>query len=1130
MNTNKNLLSLKIFFTASLLSLCALAPRAYADSLVDCRVTQALPATTYIGASYDLAIDCTNNATDNFPDFHLQALNSSADMTVKQACVFTKENDNYGNCQWQGEYAPKHAGTPIFSYKIYLNANDALTNPVTFSTTTIADDGSLNWVTPLPGPQQLVFGNTLTLSYQLSNTRHSELAINSVQLSVGHDMTLNNSCGNTLAAESTCTLQLTIQPSSVESLNDLLTVSATVDKQAVILTAPVNVNVVDSGVVYFSQQPPARLTIDVGATQNLDYIISNPRYSAVQLDDQNSFPAWITRDNSVANNCGTNLAGSSSCTVRLNLAPQVIQSFTLNFSLGITNDDNATQTLTAAPVAIQVVQSPTQLALSSPIPIWHDLLVGQSETVQYTLTNTSQLNSGTYQIAGFAPANSNFLSRTGSANDSCAASDTTGTLTPAASCVIEVQINAPANPVQITDQLMVQNVAALQAINVTVKQFVWANVGGGPWGGGPNSYGISASQDPNTQQTVIYLSTFRGVYRSDNNGQSWERMMTTAVPYKNQAPTFRSFVNDPATGIAYGVPIYNGSGGVSGGLYSSANNWQAPIVAGSFEQIFLNQQQRALYLLAAGPYNNFSGSGITVYHLDTGTTENLSLSITFNNNLTYYPTSIAFDESQNLAYISFGRWYLFSYDFTTQALTPIVGKSLLDRFLGGFYYLTFNPQDQRLYIQNGDGNIQYYDPQTQTRNNIATFSSALQLGGAGPILIDPSSGILYAHEYNSSSGYLVYTSANQWAAPINSVGQYFLGVSLFSSTLYAADVMRGPYIYAQGQWQSIAGPGLLMPTAFVKMVNGTLFAANNADNPAHIYSYNASNWQMVAAMPSLVNGLAVSSANKLYVATGQGVYSSANWNQVLWSIPTGALAIDNAGQQIYAGSNNQSGLWTAALNDDKNWQQVVTGTPLDTAIVTAIAIDSSTQPATIYAAAVVYSPQTSGTLYTNQGGTWHTISISGNPTFNSLKVDTKTTPATLYAATSQGLYSSANNWALLGLANQNLNDVAVFHPDAQKPPVLYASTNHGLSISLDGSQTWLAQTIAYNFNQIRGLDLDAQGNLYAGTSLEGAIQIQLVGPDETPSVIAKPQVAPASAPAPAKKDGNFFTQLWKRLT
>ena len=172
-------------------------------------------------------------------------------------------------------------------------------------------------------PQQLTFPQTLVghpagaQNVTISNTGGTTASLTS-ETSTGDFAITVNTCSNSLSVNSGCTISIVFTPSTSGSRSGLLTVVDSVGTQTAQLTGTGLAPATDA-------LSPATLTFAaqvIGtASQFQQVTLTNTGDQALQL-----IAAQATGDFSAVNNCGTSLAGHSSCVISVEFVPAKIGS------------------------------------------------------------------------------------------------------------------------------------------------------------------------------------------------------------------------------------------------------------------------------------------------------------------------------------------------------------------------------------------------------------------------------------------------------------------------------------------------------------------------------------------------------------------------------------------------------------------------------------------------------------------------------------------------------------------------------------------------------------------------------------------------------------------------------------
>jgi hypothetical protein len=165
--------------------------------------------------------------------------------------------------------------------------------------------------------KSLAFGNVAagttspSKSVTLTNSGSGPLSIGSIAAS--GDFTQTNNCSTSLAAGSSCKVNITFTPSVVEAITGALTFS---DGAA---TSPQLVKLTGTGLVPLTFSPTS-LTLPstaVGQTSSATVTVTNKQSTAISLSPLASADYSIT-----GGTCSASLSASASCTITVTFAPQ----------------------------------------------------------------------------------------------------------------------------------------------------------------------------------------------------------------------------------------------------------------------------------------------------------------------------------------------------------------------------------------------------------------------------------------------------------------------------------------------------------------------------------------------------------------------------------------------------------------------------------------------------------------------------------------------------------------------------------------------------------------------------------------------------------------------------------------
>ena len=252
-------------------------------------------------------------------------------------------------------------------------------------------------------------------SVKLSNAGSGPLEIGSITPS--GEFAQTNNCGSSLAANSSCTINVTFNPTSLGAVTGALTFtdSATTSPQLVKLTgtgeAPLTVS-------------PTSLTLPsaaVGSSSSASVTVTNAQMTSITLSSSASADYSVT-----GGTCGSSLAGGASCTITVTFTPQYKGSIKGALAISSSSEFSPlTVGLTGAATGgpkVPLKLSPTSLTFSS------TGLGAISDAKTITVTNN-----GTGAITIDAISASDNFAAAGSGATPCG-----GSLAKSASCTLSV--------------------------------------------------------------------------------------------------------------------------------------------------------------------------------------------------------------------------------------------------------------------------------------------------------------------------------------------------------------------------------------------------------------------------------------------------------------------------------------------------------------------------------------------------------------------------------------------------------------------------------------------------------------------------------------------------------------------
>ena len=392
------------------------------------------------------------NITQNLPDLPLNDVrvdpnNASVVYAASDGGVFVAQN--VAACLIDGGQCWNRLGTGL----PLAPAVKLTVTPANGGLLRVGTYGRGVWQTPLPSsepqttatltPASLSFGSqplqsaSAAQTVTLENSGANVLVISSI--AVTGDFSQTNNCGNSLAAGSTCTLQVVFTPTASGTRTGALTVSGNIPggQQSVMLSgtggAPASLTVLPGSVAF---GPQAIAT--TSAAQQVT--VSNPTNTPVPVG-----PESITGPFAIqTNTCGSSLAANTGCTLAIVFTPTQTGPASGVLSVG---GSSGTETVALTGSGVNPATDTLQpLSLTFP-----QTLVGSASAPQ-TVTLT---NSGGAPLTGIQITTSGdftFVSQCGY------------TLNPQSSCTIAVQFTphvtgTETGALTVADALRIQSVA-----------------------------------------------------------------------------------------------------------------------------------------------------------------------------------------------------------------------------------------------------------------------------------------------------------------------------------------------------------------------------------------------------------------------------------------------------------------------------------------------------------------------------------------------------------------------------------------------------------------------------------------------------------------------------------------------
>ena len=166
-------------------------------------------------------------------------------------------------------------------------------------------------------PTSLAFGSqavgttSSSKTVTVKNSGSGPLSIGSITAS--GDFTQTNNCGSSLAASSSCTINVSFAPRAVASITGALTI---VDSAS---TSPQIVKMTGTAVAPLTFSPTGLTlpSVAVGSTSSATVTVTNKQNSAISLTPTPTADYTVT-----GGTCASSLAASSSCTITVTFTPQ----------------------------------------------------------------------------------------------------------------------------------------------------------------------------------------------------------------------------------------------------------------------------------------------------------------------------------------------------------------------------------------------------------------------------------------------------------------------------------------------------------------------------------------------------------------------------------------------------------------------------------------------------------------------------------------------------------------------------------------------------------------------------------------------------------------------------------------
>ncbi len=315
---------------------------------------------TVNSASSAKTITLTNTGAGDLEDAKVSLVGADAsDFAQTNTCGSTLTTG--GSCTINVTFKPLAAGTRTATVAV---ADSATGSPqtVTLSGTGAAADASVSPSTVSYG-NEAVSSNSGSKSVTLSNTGNAPLSVSSIALSGANasDFVQTNNCGSSVAASSSCAINVSFKPSKSGAVTASLMIadSASATPESVTLSgtgtaAAINVS---SSTIVFGNQALGKASAAQSVT------VSNPGNAAFTVSGI-SVSGANSSDFAQTNTCGSSVAAGASCVITVEFTPSA--SGTRAAAINISNSVSAqTVTLTGTGAAAGIDVSPSSMSFGS---------------------------------------------------------------------------------------------------------------------------------------------------------------------------------------------------------------------------------------------------------------------------------------------------------------------------------------------------------------------------------------------------------------------------------------------------------------------------------------------------------------------------------------------------------------------------------------------------------------------------------------------------------------------------------------------------------------------------------------------------------------------------------------------
>ena len=264
-----------------------------------------------VSAFQQVVITNTGNATLNVTQIVV-----SGDFSETDTCSDPVAPGS--TCSVNVSFLPTNTGTHAGLLTIFANVP---TGQLTVSLSGTGVTGSAVVLTPpkVSFPATIIGTTAAAMDVTISNTSIGAVSLTSETVTGDYAITANT-CGSTLSPNSGCTLGIAFAPSASGSRTGILTITDNLGTQTAQLSGTALAPATDA-------LTPLSLTFSsqiVGtASQSQQVTLTNSGDQALQL-----ISTQVSGDFSVVNNCGTSLAGHSTCAILVQFVPTRVDSET----------------------------------------------------------------------------------------------------------------------------------------------------------------------------------------------------------------------------------------------------------------------------------------------------------------------------------------------------------------------------------------------------------------------------------------------------------------------------------------------------------------------------------------------------------------------------------------------------------------------------------------------------------------------------------------------------------------------------------------------------------------------------------------------------------------------------------